>query len=120
MAKFTVNNVEFEYDLFDADQAELFEKESEKINKERTREVKNEKLSARIRRIGSTVCNSIDTMFGDGKSQELFGNKVNLLDITVTYQKIEFELHKATVQADAEAAKEINKTAIKPSIKVTK
>ncbi len=120
MAKFTVNNVEFDYDLFDADQAELFEKESEKISKERTREVKNEKLSERIRRIGGTVCNAIDTMFGVGKSHELFGDKTNLLDITVTYNKIEFELHKATVQADAEAAKEMNKSTIKPLIKVTK
>lgn len=120
MAKFTVNNVEFEYDLFDADKAELFEKESEKIKKESLKTVEGEKLSAKIRRIGNTVFNAIDTMFGVGKSQELFGDKVNLIDISVTYHKIEVELNKATAQADAEAAKEINKTAIKPSIKVTK
>ncbi len=96
MAKFTVKNVEFDFDMFDVDNAELYESETEKVRKESLKTVENEKLSQKIRRIGNVVCQAIDNIFGEGKSHELFGDKVNLTDIALTFQQINSKLTKAT------------------------
>ncbi len=110
MAKFTVKNVEFDFDIFDADNAELYEIETEKVRKESLKTVKSEKLSQKIRRIGNVVCQAIDTIFGEGKSHELFGDKVNLTDIALTFKQIDFELTKATNAEQTEMLNNVNKS----------
>lgn len=117
MAKFKVKDVEFDFDIFDADNAELYESVTEKVKKEAEKTVKNESLSQKIRRLGSAVCNAIDTLFGEGKSFELFGDKINLVDITATYQAIVTELNKANTDL---ATKEISRLTTEPPIKATK
>lgn len=117
MAKFTVNNVEFEYDLLDAEKAELYETTITKVNKELIKPVKNETLSKKIKRIGSVVCSAIDTLFGNGKSQELFGDKINLADISLTYSDILTKLAKINAE---ETTQVVGKITQKLDIKVSK
>ena len=123
MAKFTVNNVEFEYDLFDADKVELYENEFAKVRKEAEKALKNvgnEKFSKSIRNVSSIIRNVIDALFGDGKSYELFADKNNLLDIAVTLHKIETETTKASIAEGTEALQILTELEAKPTIKVTK
>ncbi len=123
MAKFTVNNVEFEYDLFDADKVELYENEFAKVRKEAEKALKNvgnEKFSKSIRNVCSIIRNVIDALFGDGKSYELFADKNNLLDIAVTLHKIETETTKASIAEGTEALQILTELEAKPTIKVTK
>lgn len=128
MAKFTVKGVEFDFDIFDADNAELYENGIEKIRKETEKTLtaiksnKIEKPSKLIRKFGDTAFRFIDSVFGKGKSHELFGDKVHLIEIANTLNQIDSELTVA-INADAqqiEVLKDINKIEESPNIKVDK
>lgn len=107
MAKFTVKNVEFDFDIFDADNAELYEIGTEELRKKAEKtltDIKTGKItkpSKLFRDFGNIAFQFIDSVFGEGKSHELFGDKVHLIDIANTLNQIDSEVHKA-INSDAQ------------------
>lgn len=79
---FTVNGKELEYDIFDADMAELFELEMKAVT-EKMDALSQKKdslpLSQSIRIQCEAVAECFDNLFGAGTSVRIFDGKVNLL-----------------------------------------
>ena len=76
MMKF--RGMELDFDIYDADTAELYEAAVDRFAAENAREVSGESLSEGIRRRCGTVFEFFDTLFGEGFHKELFGGKTNL------------------------------------------
>lgn len=94
MAKFVINGVELEFDLLEADNADVFEKATNDI-------IVAQKNAEGVRSLGDgirVVCEAvnvfIDMLFGDGTSYEIFGDSVNLRETTQIYKQINDEIAK--------------------------
>jgi len=69
---------ELDFDIFDADQAELYEDALRRVQAECSKGAPNEGLAAGIRRQCAVVFDFFDDLFGDRFHREIFGDKTNL------------------------------------------
>lgn len=74
-----IRNIEFDFDLLDADDIEKFEKEAQKVaEKCKNKEKKEMSYSEIIREECSIINEFFDNVFGDGASEKIFKGKQNL------------------------------------------
>lgn len=84
-----IRNIEFDFNFFDADDFEKFERElivvKEKCQKE---EIKNLKVSEVIKKECKIIKDFFDNVFGEGTAFKIFGEKNNLQDCISAYEDI--------------------------------
>lgn len=85
---FTVNNINFEYDVMDAQNAEKFESAMEKVSKINEVVEKEILISQKIRKACNIIFKAIDELFGEGTKNKLFGNSTNLRETCEVWNKI--------------------------------
>lgn len=74
----TFRNMELDFDIYDADQAETYEAALERVLEDSGKKIPNEGLADGIRRQCGIVFDFFDDLFGDGFHKEIFGNRTNL------------------------------------------
>lgn len=72
-----LNGVELEFDFYDADQMEIFEKAFEEAKADIDEALKAQKQSQLIRGVCQATINMIDEIFGDGTANEVFQGETN-------------------------------------------
>ena len=87
---FTINGVEFDIDLLDADVMERLENAAEEIQKKVAAEKKKNhtKTSEFIRTFNGLTEEFIDTVLGDGASQLIFNGSQNMMEHMEAYHGI--------------------------------
>lgn len=86
---FTVKNIDFEFDTFDADNAGRYEEALKKV--EKTAEVMKQDISLKNKIIKSCkiIYEAIDYIFGIGTSEKMFGKNVyNIREASATWHEI--------------------------------
>ena len=74
-----VRGIEIDFDFFDADDIERFEKETKKVEEFSDKESKKDMtMSEAIRKECNAVENFFDNVFGEGTSEKIFKGKKNL------------------------------------------
>lgn len=102
-----INNVELEdINILDADVAEKYEVELEKVTRV-AEEVKTLKLSEAIRKQCEAIFEMFNSLFGEGTDKKVFGNRVNLVICLKAFEEL--------VGQANEQSKEIEKMANKYS-----
>lgn len=78
MAKFTINDVSLEFDVFELESAEKFQTGLMKI-RNRSQELKSETdIVQSIKKQCTDIFDFIDTLFGEGTHKAIFGESINL------------------------------------------
>lgn len=97
-----IRGIEVEFDFFDADDIEKFEKESEKVVK-KSEESKSIQISMSeaIRKECDIVEEFFDNVFGSGTSQKIFKGKKNLNEHIKAFEDVVNE--KIKQQSDLQA-----------------
>lgn len=96
---------EIEFDFFDADEMEKWDKYTEKMKADKDKlNFKNMKQSEFIRKFCTIVEECFDNIFGEGTSKELFQGKQNFRLCVNAYK----DLVKARREQDKEIANEMN------------
>ncbi len=94
----TINGVDFELDLTDADVLERLESAAEKIQKavdeERNKEQKGSQF---VRAFNKLTEDFLDEVIGDGASDELFSGRQNMMEHMKAYQGL-FAAKEAAMQ----------------------
>ncbi len=80
------NDCEFEFDLTDVDNIELYEKTFAKMQEDVKNMPKDGNRSAIIRAYCRSLRDVFDSLFGAGTSDKLFGSRYNATEITVCYE----------------------------------
>lgn len=83
-----INGVELEFDVYEADNAELYQNETEKIIKICEKLKDNEDMAKAIRVQCKAIFDFVDALFGKDKHKELFGESVNLKTCAKVYADI--------------------------------
>lgn len=90
----TINGVELDFDIFDAETAAAYE-EAEKQTQERFRDVKEAEKENRFAEVLRISCEIIrdefDAIFGEGTSEEIFGERMNFRDSTEAFRLLHEE-----------------------------
>lgn len=87
MERFTVNGTEVEFDPFDLDVMEGYLEGLDRVDGSRRVKQEGEAPVAALRRICDTILDFFDAQLGEGKAEELFGQRVNAKDIFEGYQE---------------------------------
>lgn len=96
---------EIEFDFFDADEMEKWDKYTEKMKSDKDKlNFKNMKQSEFIRKFCTIVEECFDSIFGEGTSKELFQGKQNFRLCVEAYK----DLVKARKEQDKEIVSEMN------------
>lgn len=96
---------EIEFDFFDADEMEKWDKYTEKMKADKDKlNFKNMKQSEFIRKFCTIVEECFDNIFGEGTSKELFQGKQNFRLCVNAYK----DLVKARREQDKEIVNEMN------------
>lgn len=96
---------EIEFDFFDADEMEKWDKHTEEMQKDvKKLDVKNMKQSEFIRRFCTIVEKCFDGIFGEGTSQEIFKGKQNFKLCVKAYK----DLARGRKEQDTEITNEMN------------
>lgn len=88
MAKICLNNVELEFDVFEAENAEKFQKETQKIIAAAEKAKGENDIGTAIREQCRAVFAFIDALFGKGVHKKIFGDSVNLRTCLEAYNTI--------------------------------
>lgn len=82
MERYTVNGHEIEYDTFDIDNLEIYDRETRRIE-EMVKGVRadSENYVSVLREICNAVLDFFDTVVGEGTAHDIFGDRVNFRDI---------------------------------------
>lgn len=94
MAKFTVNGIELELDLADADMAEKAEAAIKNVQEEAGKQQSSGGLADNIRAICGLVNRCFDTIFGDGAADKIFGEKNNMVTSIDAFVALTAEIKK--------------------------
>lgn len=95
---------EIEFDFFDAEQMEKWDKYSEEVKNAISKiDFKNAKQSEFIRKFCTVIENCFDNIFGEGTSKEIFKGKQNFRLCVLAYK----DLVNARKQQDNEIVEEI-------------
>lgn len=70
--------IEFDFDIYDADAAEDYEREAKALQDKADDMKKGENLAVYIRRQCEAIFTFFDNLLGDGTHRDLFGDRVNL------------------------------------------
>lgn len=70
--------IDLDFDIYDADQAEVYEEALRRVQEKSSKAAPNEGLAAGIRRQCGAVFGFFDDLFGEGFHKEIFGDRVNL------------------------------------------
>lgn len=120
-------NMEVEFDIFDAEDAEVYEAAVEKV-KAGAKAEPGESLSGAIRRQCNNVFTFFDDLFGEDFHKEVFGEKTNLLECisafkdfvkSIDEQKKEIDILMAKVVAE-KAESTLNRAARRTVVKSVK
>lgn len=76
----------YDFDILDADDAERYEAALKKV-KEESHTVAGEGMADSIRRECAVARSFFDACLGDGVSQEIFGDKMNLMEHIEVFQE---------------------------------
>lgn len=87
MERFTVNGKEVEFDPFDLDVMEDYLAGLEKVDSERRVKQEGEGPVDSIRRVCNTILDFFDEQLGNGKAEELFGQRINAKTIFDGYKE---------------------------------
>lgn len=79
-------DMELDFDIFDAEDAEIYE-EAAKRAKEEAVKKPGESLADCIRRQCGAVFNFFDTLFGPGFHRDLFGERTNLVECLEAFRE---------------------------------
>jgi len=77
MEHFTVNGTEVEFDPFDLDVMEGYLAGVNRVDSERRVKPEGETAVGTLRRVCNTILDFFDDQLGEGKAEELFGQRVN-------------------------------------------
>lgn len=83
----TINNVDLEIDMLDANEAEKFDKVMDNTKNSITK-AKGVAGSKGIRILCEVVFNAFDDIFGEGTHKKIFGEKVNALSCLKAFQEL--------------------------------
>lgn len=81
MERFVVNGAEVEFDPFDLDAMETYMAGVNRVDAERRVKQASESPIAQLRRACNAILDFFDDVLGEGKSEELFGTRVNVKTI---------------------------------------
>lgn len=84
----TINEIELEYDIFELEFAEKYEKGIELIQKEAQISDSKKNISDVIKKQCEAVFNFFDDLFGDGTSEDVFGKKTNLMTCLIAFKTL--------------------------------
>lgn len=73
-------DMEVEFDIFDADDADAYEEALQKVREEGSKKEDGETMGDVIRRQCDAVFNFFDDLFDDDFHKQLFGEKTNLVE----------------------------------------
>lgn len=82
----TINGVDLEFDMFDVNTADVFERECVKIGKDA--KTVDGGLAANIRYQCELIFSFFDAVFGDGTSDAVFHGKMNLADCMNAFKSV--------------------------------
>ncbi len=108
---FTVNGKELEYDIFDVDKAEAYEKAMRQVSEKMDALQKDDGVTyaQAIRRQCEAVAECFDALFGDGTAAYVFDGEINLMLALKSFEelveKINNEKNKLEKMAKAVTAK---------------
>lgn len=89
MEKYTVNGHEIEYDTFDLENMEIYDREVRKVEEAvKSVDTKNmgDNYIAVLRDLAETILDFFDAVLGDGMAREIFGERTNIRDIKNGYR----------------------------------
>lgn len=81
MERFTVNGKEVEFDPFDLDSLDRYLSGLAKVDDERRVKLEGETTVETLRRTCEAVLDFFDEQLGEGKAEELFGQRINVRTI---------------------------------------
>lgn len=87
MERFTVNGAEVEFDPFDLDVMEDYMADLDRVDAERRVKQEGETPTGTLRRACNAILDFFDDVLGEGKAEELFGQRVNVKAIFGGYQE---------------------------------
>lgn len=87
MERFTVNGTEVEFDPFDLDVMERYLAGVNQVDAERRVKQEGETPVGTLRRACNAILDFFDDQLGEGKAEELFGQKVNVKAIFEGYKE---------------------------------
>lgn len=87
MERFTVNGAEVEFDLFDLDVLDRYLAGLDRVDSERQMTQAGEGAVATLSRICETILDFFDDQLGEGRAEELFGERVNAKAIFEGYKE---------------------------------
>lgn len=94
----TIKGIEFDVDMTDTDVLERLEEAAETIQKKvKAEQAKNQKGSQTVKRFNELTEEFVDTILGEGASEELFGGRKSMTEHMKVYQGI-FEAKDAALQ----------------------
>ncbi|MBS7225370.1 MAG: hypothetical protein KH050_08530 [Clostridiaceae bacterium] len=96
MEKYTVNGKTFEYDTFDLENMERYDREARRIEEQANHiNANGENYISVLREIANSVLDFFDVVVGDGMAREIFGERVNFRDIMSGYREFTEDVAKA-------------------------
>lgn len=87
MERFIVNGTEVELDVFDLDVMDAYMAALDRVDAERRVKQEGETPTATLRRACNAILDFFDDTLGEGKAEELFGQRINAKTIFDGYQE---------------------------------
>ena len=88
MEKYTVNGHEIEYDTFDLDNMESYDREARKLESAAKQiSTSGDNYIDALRDTAHSMLDFFDEVVGDGTAKQLFGDRVNIRDILSGYRE---------------------------------
>ena len=112
MERFTVNGAEVEFDIFDLDVMEGYMAGLDRVDSERRVKQEGETSMATLRRACNDILDFFDDQLGEGKAEELFGQKVNAKAIFEGYKEFTSQVNACI----GDYAKSLNTTQTAPIV----
>lgn len=89
MEKYIVNGHEIEYDTFDLDNMEAYDREARKVD-DAVKDIDPKNMPddyvSVLRGLAETILDFFDAVLGDGMAREIFGDRTNIRDIKNGYR----------------------------------
>lgn len=89
MERYVINGKEVEYDTFDLENMEIYDREVRKVEEAvKIVDTKNmgDNYIAVLRNLADTILDFFDAVLGDGMAREIFGERTNIRDIKNGYR----------------------------------
>lgn len=89
MERYVINGKEVEYDTFDLENMEIYDREVRKVEEAvKSVDTKNmgDNYIAVLRDLAETILDFFDAVLGDGMAREIFGERTNIRDIKNGYR----------------------------------